>query len=106
MTNPDRMKQIQQMLEENPGDSFLQYAAALELKKNGELGEAVKIMESILASDSRYLAAYYQLGKLYEKIGERDNATEIYKQGQALAKEQEDSKALAELTEALYTLEN
>lgn len=106
MANPNRMQQIQKMLEENPGDCFLQYAAALELKKSGELGEAVKLMEDILGNDSRYLAAYYQLGKLYEDIGERENAAEIYRQGQALAKEQEDPKAAAELGEALAALEN
>ena len=106
MTNPDRMQQIQKMLEENPGDTFLQYAAALELKKSGELSEAVKFMEDILATDSKYPAAYYQLGKLYEDIEERENAAEIYKQGQALAKEQEDPKAATELGEALAMLEN
>lgn len=106
MTNPDRMKQIQKMLDENPNDSFLQYAAALELQKSGDLDTAVKLMEDLLANDNRYLAAYYTLGKMYEAISERENAAEIYKQGEELAKEQEDSKALTELGEALSALEN
>ena len=106
MTNPDRMQQIQQMLEENPDDSFLKYAAALELRKSGDTESSAKLMEEILAKDNNYLAAYYQLGKLYEEMGDRDNAAEIYKQGQQIANEQGDTKALTELSEALAMLEN
>lgn len=106
MSEPDRIQQIRKMLEENPDDSFLQYAAALEMQKGGELDTAVKLMEDLLAKDSSYLAAYYQLGKLYESIGEHENAGEVYKQGQQLAKEKGDNKALSELNEAFALLEN
>jgi tetratricopeptide (TPR) repeat protein len=101
----DRLKMIETMLETNPRDSFLHYAAALEHQKNGELNQAVKILKSIIKNDSDYLASYYQLGKILEERSKVDEAIEVYKAGKDIARKQNDSKTLGELSEALMLLD-
>lgn len=101
----DRLKMIETMLETNPRDSFLHYAAALEHQKNGELNQAVKILKTIIKNDPDYLASYYQLGKLLEDRNKVEEAIEVYKAGKDIARKQNDSKTLGELSEALMLLD-
>lgn len=101
----DRLKMIEVMLETNPKDSFLHYAAALEHQKNGDANTAIKILKSIIKNDPNYLASYYQLGKMLEEKGKNDEAIEFYLQGKDVAKKQSDMKTLGELSEALMLLD-
>ena len=101
----DRLKMIENMLETNPKDSFLQYAAALENHKNGDINQAIKILKSIVKNDPNYLASYYQLGKFLEEKGKMEEAIEVYLAGKDVAKKQSDMKTLGELSEALMLLD-
>jgi tetratricopeptide (TPR) repeat protein len=101
----DRLKMIEIMLETNPSDSFLHYAAALEHQKNGELPQAIKILKSIIKNDPDYLASYYQLGKILEDKGKVSDAIEVYQAGKDIARKQKDVKTLGELSEALMLLD-
>lgn len=101
----DRLKMIEVMLETNPKDSFLHYAAALEHHKNGDINTAIKILKSIVKNDPNYLASYYQLGKLLEEKGKSEEAIEFYLSGKDVAKKQSDTKTLGELSEALMLLD-
>lgn len=89
------------MLEKNPNDSFLNYAAALEFKKNGKIDSAIDLLEKLIAHDKNYLAAYYQLGKMYEAISEIEKAKNIFFKGKEIARKQNDLKTLSEIEEAL-----
>ncbi len=93
------------MLETNPRDSFLHYAAALEHHKNGDLAGAIKIMQKIVKNDPDYLASYYQLGKMLEEKNKIEDAVEVYKAGKSIARKQNDMKTLGELSEALMLLD-
>ena len=101
----DRLKMIETMLETNPKDSFLHYAAALEHQKNGDIVGAIKIIQKIIKNDPDYLASYYQLGKMLEEKGKIDEAVSVYKSGKSVAKKQSDMKTLGELSEALMLLD-
>ena len=105
MTNSHRLELIEEMLEKNPEDTFLNYAAALELKKVGKLAQASGILEKVIERDPNYLASYYQLGKIYEAVEDLEMAIEVYKKGKILAREKNDVKALGELSEALLILD-
>jgi tetratricopeptide (TPR) repeat protein len=102
---PDRLKMIETMLASNPKDSFLQYAAALEHHKNGDIAGAIKILQKMIKNDPDYLASYYQLGKMLEERGKQDEAISVYKAGKSVAKKQSDMKTLGELSEALMLLD-
>lgn len=101
----DRLKMIELMLETNPRDSFLHYAAALEHHKKGDANQAIKILRTIIKNDPNYLASYYQLGKMLEEKNKIAEAIEIYKIGKDVAKKQSEMKTLGELTEALMLLD-
>jgi len=101
----DRLDLIEEMLRKDPSDVFLSYAAALEYIKRGNIDRGIQTLELILQRNPSYLAAYYQLGKLYEENNEIKKAVNTYKKGKEIAREQNDAKALGELTEALMLLD-
>lgn len=103
MTN-ERLKLIKEMLETNPDDSFLKYAAALEYEKDGKIKKAITVIKDLLEHDANYLGAYYKLGKLLEDDGKEKEAIKIYRQGLEVSKKIADLKTEGELTEALMLL--
>ena len=103
--NHNRMELISEMLEKNPDDTFLNYAAALEYKKENNINKAMSFFRRIIDNDPNYLPTYYQLGKLLEEKNKTEEAVVIYKQGRELAKKKNDIKTLGELSEALLILD-
>jgi tetratricopeptide (TPR) repeat protein len=103
---PSRLEAIQEMLLEDPHDPFLNYALALEYVNANNIEKATSIIEEIIQRDENYLAAYYQLGKLYEELNLKEKAIETYHKGIEIAKKQNSRKTLGELTEALLMLED
>jgi Tfp pilus assembly protein PilF len=101
-----RLQQLQQMLLDEPNDSFLNYALALEYAKEDNLPQAIKIIEEVVQRDENYLGAYYQLGKLYEQQNLSERAIVTYQKGISIAKAQNNKKAQGELNEALWMLED
>ena len=63
-----RLQHIQEMLKNEPEDSFLNYALALEYAKVDDVKKAIELIEKLLLQNENYLGAYYQLGKYYEQI--------------------------------------
>ncbi|MFL5764932.1 MAG: tetratricopeptide repeat protein [Bacteroidia bacterium] len=102
----DRLEQLHEMLREEPDDSFLNYALALEYGKSGDIKKAIELIENVLQRDANYLGAYYQLGKYYEAVRQNENALLTYKKGAVIAQAQNNKKALGELNEALWMLED
>ncbi len=104
--NDSRLQQIQEMQRKEPNDSFLRYALALEYAKINNIEKAIEILEKLIAQDTTYLGAYYQLGKYYEQSEQLQKAVTIYSRGITLAQLQNNKKTMAELNEALMLLEN
>jgi tetratricopeptide (TPR) repeat protein len=101
----NRFDLLKEMLQKDPEDNFLNYALALEYSRQSEVTKAIRIIETILDKDENYLAAYYQLGRMYEQEAMVDKAIDIYKKGIDIAKKTNNLKTLGELTEALMILE-
>lgn len=101
-----RLDQLLKMLELEPHDNFLNHALGVEYAAAGNFNEAVSVFEQLLARDENYLASYYQLGQALEKISNNEKAIEVYKKGLVIAKKQNNSKAMNELNEALWMLED
>ncbi len=99
----NKIEDLQRFLAEEPGDSFIKYALALEYLKLEDYKEALSYFVQILASDENYLAAYYHYGKLLEKTGEGVRAEPIYLKGIEVAQRQGNKHTLAEL-QAAYNL--
>jgi tetratricopeptide (TPR) repeat protein len=92
---------IEAMLQTHPNDPFLHYALALEWQKEGDLQKAIDHLLELKSLKSDYLALYYQLGKMYEVIGQNELAVDTFIDGRRLAKKIGDIKAAGELSEAL-----
>lgn len=94
------------MLIEDPKDSFLRYAVAVEYAAAGNNNEAILRIESLLNDQPDYLGAYYKLGQLYEVAGENEKALDVYRRGAVVAKQQNNNKTLGELNTAILLLED
>lgn len=101
----ERFKQILALLENNPNDSFLKYAAALEYKKHKQIDKSIELLVQLTSSNPEYVAAYYQLGKILEDQNKTDEAITTYRQGLIYANKNSDKKTADELREALMLLD-
>ena len=93
----ERITKLKDFLVNNPEDSFLQHALALEYVKTGDDGEARKLFEEILNREPGYIGSYYHLGKLLERNNETDAAIKWYEKGMEEAKKAGENHALGEL---------
>ena len=100
----DRVEKIKEMLLENPRDSFLNHALALEYIKVGNDSDAKKLFKSVLENEPGYIGSYYHLAKLLERTGETDEAIKVYEKGMEEAKKAGDNHSLSELRSAFEEL--
>ncbi len=100
----ERMEKLKAMLAQNPGDSFVQHAMALEHVKLNDDGAARAAWENLLQRDEDYVGSYYHLGKLLERQGERELAIATYEKGLQIAKKAGDDHAYNELQAAYEDL--
>lgn len=100
----DRIEKLKDMMTDNPKDSFLCHALALEYIKLGNDNDAKRLFESILENEPGYIGSYYHLAKLLERIGETNEAIRVYEKGMEEAKKAGDNHSLGELRSAFEEL--
>ena len=94
------------LLKKEPGDVFLNYALGLEYSNDlATLKEAESQYKKALTLDQNYIAAYYQLGKLFESQDKNKEALGFYEQGLEKARLIKDNKSANEFEEAIFLLE-
>lgn len=101
----DRIQKLLAMLANQPSDSFLQHALALEYVKTGDDESARNRFEALLSADPGYVGSYYHLGKLLERQGEDEAAVSVYRKGMEVAQAAGEKHAYGELRGALEELE-
>ena len=100
----DRLQRLREMLAQQPTDSFLNHALALEEIKLGNEATARTLFELILQREPQYIGSYYHLGKLLERQGDETAAIEVFECGMEVAKKLGDQHALNELRGAYDNL--
>ena len=100
----NRIDKINEMLLENPTDSFLQHALALEYIKLNKDEDAKKLFETILEREPGYIGSYYHLAKLLERLNDNEAAIKVYEKGMEQSKRLGDNHAFGELRSALEEL--
>jgi tetratricopeptide (TPR) repeat protein len=100
----NHIEELKKYLEDDPGDTFTLYALALELVKIESYAEAQTIFSGLVEKYPDYLPAYYQYGKLSEKMNDFTKANETYIKGIELAKKKNDLKTMNEIKEAFNLL--
>ncbi len=99
-----RLKQLEELLRNEPNDPFLRYGVAMEHKKAGRLDEALDWFGRTLEADATYCYAWYQQGQIHATRGEPEKARQIYQQGIAAAQGCNDLHAAGEMQAALDEL--
>ncbi len=93
----DRIEKLNAFLVDNPNDSFLQHALAMEYIKLGEDEMAKNLLENILTKEPAYVGSYYHLAKLLERINKNEEAIKVYETGMAECEKVKDKHAYNEL---------
>lgn len=99
-----RRDQLLQMLQENPDDTFLLYALAMDERATGNDQAALAGYDRVLGVDARYVAAYFQKGQILAGLERHDSAREVLREGIRVANEVGDAHAAGEMNEFLATL--
>lgn len=100
----DRIERLKAFLQDAPNDCFLNHALALEYVKLGDDAAAKDLFEKNQTHDAGYVATYYHLGKLLERIGETEQAIAVYEKGMEEAKRAKDGHSYNELQAAYEDL--
>lgn len=102
----ERLRQLQQMLEKSPRDTFLLYGIAMEHKKAGEVAPALEYFGRVIALDPGYCYAYHQRGLLHESTGDVEAAKRSYREGVEAARRKGDAHAQGEIQTALDLIDS
>lgn len=99
-----RRDKLLAMLKDNPADSFLVYALALEEAKAGENTSAIERLTGLTATDPSYVPTWFQLGRLLADQGDVARAVEVLDRGEQVAVAAGDAHAASELRGLLSQL--
>jgi Tfp pilus assembly protein PilF len=100
----NRLKILEQFLQEEPHDPFNAYALALEYLSI-DRAKAETLFAQLLAQHPDYIPTYYHAGNFFLSAGETERAIEVWRTGLARAKQAGDVKAMRELQEMLSATE-
>jgi tetratricopeptide (TPR) repeat protein len=100
----NRLEILQNMVAQNPNDSFSRYGLAMEYANSGSLGKAVEEYEALLSVNPDYAAAYYHGGQALEKLGRLDDARRMYARGLETTRRTGDAHTNSEIQAALDIL--
>src|SRR5262249_37764494 len=96
-----RKQQLEEMLREDPSDSFLRYGLAMEFVSEGNDSEAVKQFHALLETDPDYVAGYHQAGLALVRLGRDLEARQMLTSGMAAAQRQGNMHAAEEMSGVL-----
>jgi len=99
-----RRDRIQQMLEKEPDDVFLNFSLAMELAKEGEVASALACFDRVLKLDATYTAAHYHKGNTLIGLGRLEEARAVLQQGVAACRQVGDDHAQREMLDLLATI--
>lgn len=93
----NRRQKLESMLQEDPADTFLQYALAMQCLSEGDDKGGAERFEALLAQDPNYVPAYMQLALALEKSADVERSREVLKRGIEVAKRTGDDHAEGEM---------
>jgi thioredoxin-like negative regulator of GroEL len=104
MSEASRREKLEAMLAEQPDDTFLQYALAMELQKEGNHETSLARFRQLMAADPPYVPAFFMSAKQWIALGRIDEARAALREGIEQARRQGDQHAAAEMGELLAAM--
>jgi tetratricopeptide (TPR) repeat protein len=98
-TKPSRLDQLLAFYAEDPQDPFTIYAIATEYRPF-DPNKAIYYYEILLQEHENYVGTYYHAAKLYDELGQKDDAERVYKKGLRISRQEGNMHAFAELQQA------
>jgi len=99
-----RREKIEAMLLEEPGDTFLRYSLAMELRNAREHDASLEKLDELTHDETPYVPAFFMAAQQLADLARVDEARTYLRSGIDEARRQGDSHAAAEMSEMLSML--
>ncbi len=100
----NRIEILKSMVEQDPNNSFARYGLGMEYVNAGQFANAIAHFRALIAANADYAAAYYHGGQALEKLGNIEEARELYEKGIEATARTGDGHTRSELQGALDLL--
>jgi predicted Zn-dependent protease len=99
------VERFEALLAAGKDSALLRFSLGMQYLNGGDAARAVQHLESAVAQDPKYSAAWKLLGGARAEAGDREGAVAAYRSGIAAAQERGDKQAAREMTVFLKRLE-
>ncbi|MBL8890685.1 MAG: hypothetical protein JNL67_11970 [Planctomycetaceae bacterium] len=99
-----RREQIEALLKDEPRDTFLRYALAMEHVADRNVGLALEVFAELRADSPPYVPAFFMAGQQLAKAGRIEEARSVLRDGIHQARIQGDGHAAGEMSQFLASL--
>jgi tetratricopeptide (TPR) repeat protein len=100
----DRIAMLNEILSQNPDDSFARYGLALEYSKAGQTELALEQFRTLLEKNADYTPGYFMAAQTLATAGRTDEAKRMLVDGISSARRTGNAHAQSEMTAMLEDL--
>ena len=100
----NRKQKIQAMLADDPGDTFLRYSLAMELRQEGNHEDSLEKLGELTRDNTPYVPAFFMAAQQLADLDRVDEARAYLREGIEQARAQGEGHAAAEMSEFLAML--
>ena len=100
----DRVAMLNEILSQNPNDTFARYGLAMEYSNSGKTEEALQEFAKLLLAHPDYAAGYFMAAQTFTKVDRIEEARKMLQDGIAAAQRTGNSHALSEMQGMLAEL--
>jgi tetratricopeptide (TPR) repeat protein len=93
----DRIATLNEILSQDPNNTFARYGLAMEFANSGQTEQALAEFSRLLSSNPDYAAGYFMAAQTLVKVDRIDQAKEMLQNGIAAAQRKGDSHAASEM---------
>lgn len=104
MPAASRRQKIEEMLRDEPEDTFLLYSLAMELCNEGQVAEALERLQHLCSLSPPYVPAFFRSAQILADEQRQEAARAFLRDGIDAARLQGDHHAAAEMGEMLADL--
>jgi len=101
---PSRREKLEALLADEPGDTFLRYALAMEWQKEGDVDKALGSFQDLIRQQPPHVPAYFMAAKMLVAEQRVSDARSFLREGIEQARAQGETHAAAEMSEYLEAL--